>query len=366
MDHGREPERYDVAVLGAHLTASLLAAILARNGARTVLVDCVGDLDRPTGETTVPYTAELFSLLAERYQVPEIGTFAHFTELPADVRRSSGIKRSLGFAHHDEGSAQDPRHRVQFNVPGEHTEWHLYRPQVDEYARRIAEKHGAHTDGERRCVLTSAGLDPDGAVLMLADGRKLAARYVVDASGPDSVFLEAAGVAVRRDPPPLRSRVLSAYFTGVRPFEEVAGAGCRGVTPWSHGSFHHVFDGGWIQIVDFGNHGAAENRLCSVTASVCPERFAELPTQPRAAFDALVSRYPDIAAQFSAAAPVGPWTDEPLWQRRPERTAGPRWIAIDRAAGRVEEVLSREVTTGMEIVHAAAAGLLRVLADPAR
>lgn len=362
----QDPERYDVAVLGAHLTASLLAAILARNGARTVLIDCPTDRDRPTGETTVPYTAELFSLLAERYQVPEIGTFAHFTELPEPVRRSSGIKRSLGFVHHTAGERHAPSCRVQFNVPGEHTEWHLYRPEVDEYAREIAEKHGAHTDAERRSVLTSARHDPgQGAVLMLADGREVRARYVVDASSPDSVFLQAAGVAVRQDPPAQRSRVLSAYFSGVRPFEEVASR-WHDETAWSHGTFHHVFDGGWIQIVDFGNHEASRNRLCSVTASVDPARFADLPAEPGAAFEALIGRYPDIAAQFSAAVPEGPWTDEPLWQRRPERTFGPGWVAIDRAAGRAEEVLSRAVTTGLEAVHATAAGLLRVLADPAR
>lgn len=359
--------QYDVAVLGSHLTADLLAAILARHGARVVLVDAPGDRAGPTGETTVPYTSEVFTLLAERFKVPEIATFAHFTDLPEEVRRTSGIKRSLGFIYHDEGLEHDPRKAVQFNVPGEHTEWHLYRPQVDEYARKIAERYGAHTDESRR-VLTGATMDAEGATLTLAGGMTVTARYVVDASGPDSPFL--ARTAAAHDgsgPMPVRSRLLSAHFSGVRAFEQVVPPDRHpGASPWSHGTLHHVFDGGWIQIVDFRNHRTSGNVLCSVTASMCPERFRDLPDDPDAAFRALISRYPSIAAQFTTSVTATAWVSEPVWQRRTGRTSGPGWLAIDRAAVRAEEVLARDVTVGMEIVHATAAGLLRVLADPAR
>jgi FADH2 O2-dependent halogenase len=361
------PAAYDVAVLGSHLTGGLLAAILARQGVRTALVDTAGDQARPAGETTVPYTSEVFSLLAGRFDVPEIATFSHFTDLPEEVRRASGVKKSLGFLHHDPGREQDARKAVQFNVPGEHTEWHLYRPEVDEYARRIAVTHGAHAD-EARAPLAKVAMADDGATLTLADGRKLAARYVVDASGPDSPLLAAVGVgAAEPERTPVRSRLLSTHFAGVRPFESVLPLDrYRGATPWSHGSFHHVFDGGWIQIVHFDNHSASRNDLCGVTVSVCPEKFADLPDDPEDAFRALIARYPSIAAQFVSARATTPWVNERRWQWRAERTTGPRWLAIDRAACRAEEVLARDVTMGMELVHATAAALLRVLAEPAR
>ncbi len=361
------PAEYDVAVLGAHLTGGLLAAVLARQGVRTVLVDTTQDLARPAGETTVPYTSEVFSLLAERYEVPEIATFAHFTDLPDEVRRASGVKKSLGFLHHDPGREQDARKAVQFNVPGEHTEWHPYRPEADAYACRIAATHGAHLD-EKRSPLAKVALHDDRTTLVLDDGRTLGARYVVDASGPGSPLLAAAGVgAAEPTGAPLRSRLLSAHLTGVRPFESVIRPGrYRDATAWSHGSFHHVFDGGWIQVVSFGNHDAATNGLCSVTVSVCPEKFADLPEDPEDAFRALVGRYPSIAAQFVSARATTPWAHEAQWQWRAERTTGPRWLAVGRAACRAEEVLARDVTVGMEMVHATAAALLRVLADPTR
>ena len=359
------PASYDVAVMGSHLAANLMAAILAKRGGRVVLVDTVGDQARPVGETTVPYTSEVFSLLAERFSVPEIATFAHFTELPEDVRRTSGIKKSLGFLYHDEGLELDPRKAVQFNVPGEHTEWHLYRPAVDEYARRIAVKCGVRTD-EGRSVVSKVRMSHEGGTLTLVSGRQLVARYVVDASGPDSPLLATVGASSGQSRTPLHFRLLSAYFSGLRAFEGVVPVERhRGVTPWSHGTFHHVFDGGWIQIVGFGNHDGSENALCSVTASVCPEKFADLPDDPEEAFRTLIARYPSIAEQFATAVTASPWVNEPIWQWRAAQTVGPRWIAIDRAASRADEVLSRDVTMSMEIVHATAAGLLRVLADPA-
>jgi len=358
---------YDVAVIGAHLTGGLLAAIIARQGVRTVLVDTTEDQARPAGESTVPYTSEVFSLLAERFKVPEIATFAHFTDLPEKVRRASGVKKSLGFLYHDPGREQDARKAVQFNVPGEHTEWHLYRPEVDAYVCRIAATHGAHID-EARSPLAKVALADDRSTLVLDNGQTFTARYVVDASGPDSALLAAAGVG-QAEPAriPLRSRLLSAHFAGVRPFESVLPPErYRGVTAWSQGSFHHVFDGGWIQVLSFGNHDAARNGLCSVTASVCSEKFADLPEDPEDAFRTLIGRYPSIAAQFVSARATTPWAHERQWQWRAERTTGPRWLAIGRAACRAEEVLAREVTVGMEMVHCTAAALLRVVADPAR
>ncbi|MGK5532609.1 FAD-dependent monooxygenase [Streptomyces sp. URMC 129] len=361
------PPDYDVAVLGAHLSGGLLAAILARQGVRTVLVSTAADDAGPTGETTVPYTSEVFSLLAGRFDVPEIAGFCHFTDLPEEVRRVSGVKKSLGFLHHDPGREHDARRAVQFNVPGEHTEWHLYRPAVDAYARRVAASHGAHLTGTGS-LLADARLDDDGCLLTLADGHTLTARYVVDASGPGSPLLAAAGVtAAEPDGTQPRSRLLWAHFTGVRPFESVLPLDrYRRATAWSRGTFHHLFDGGWIQVVHFGNHDDAAHDLCGVTVSVCPEKFPDLPEDPEEAFRALVARFPSIAAQFVAASAVTPWVDEPRWQWRAARTHGPRWIAIDRAACRAEEVLARDVTVSMELVHATAAGLLRVLADPAR
>ncbi|GFJ91626.1 hypothetical protein Prum_052680 [Phytohabitans rumicis] len=109
---------YDVAIVGGHLTPALLAAVLARQGVRVLLVDGPDRGTEPGGDSTVPYTTAVYQLLAERFDVPEIAAFAHFVDLPERVRRVSGIKKSLAFLHHTPGRRHDPAHTVQFHVPG--------------------------------------------------------------------------------------------------------------------------------------------------------------------------------------------------------------------------------------------------------
>jgi FADH2 O2-dependent halogenase len=356
---------YDVAVLGGHFAPAVLAAILAHKGARVLLIDAPGDRDEPSGEATVPYTSEVFALVAERFELPEIAAFAHFPDLPREVREVSGIKKSLGFIYHTQGAPQDPRRVVQFNVPGEHNELHIYRPAADEYLRQVAVKYGAERPGGDAVAAGVAAAD-EGFVITLSDGREYQARYLVDASGPDSPALEALGVPVRSDLRRLTSRTLVTRMAGVRPFEECAPLSWyRGATAWSAGTVHHLFDGGWIQIVGFGNHPGSNNALSGITVALDPAKYADLPAEPEAAFRALIAKYPSIAVQFVDAVAAEPWRTGEPWQRSATATCGERWFAMDRSAARTEELLSRDVTMSLEIVHALAAALLRILRSSA-
>jgi FADH2 O2-dependent halogenase len=360
---------YDVAVLGGHLTAGLLATVLARQGVRVLVVPAPGDGAEPAGETTVPYTAEVFLLLAKRFQVPEIAAFGLFSDLPDRVRADSGIKDSLGFLYHHRGREQQPAETVQFNVPGEHCEWHLDRPSVDRYAMELALRYGA-TRVAGGAVLEDAWTEDDGALVRTTDGRVYRARYLVDCAGAASPLVRRTG----DDPEPRlrhRSRVLAARMTGVTAWERLGGPGDswaarlspwrRGSpSPWSQGTVHHLFDGGWVQVVHFGNHKGGRNRTTGVTLSLDPEHAArlDLPEDPEEAFRAVVADYPGLRRQFAGARTVGPWTDEPFYQRTAARTHGDRWFALERSAGRNDMFLSRDVTMGAEMVHVLAAALI--------
>jgi hypothetical protein len=174
-------DKYDVAILGSHLASSLLAAVIARHGLRVLLVDGPADTTQAAGETTVPYTAEVFFTLAKRFDVPE--------------------KRSLGFVYHQRDTEQNPRYALQFNVPGEHSEWHPYRPDVDEHARRIATARGTATIRNRPAV-RDVVVGRDEVAVLTTNGRRYRARYVVDALGPDSplppTMARGGAVPVRR------------------------------------------------------------------------------------------------------------------------------------------------------------------------
>ncbi|GAA1507196.1 tryptophan 7-halogenase [Sphaerisporangium rubeum] len=354
--------RYDVAVLGAHLGGCLLAAVLARHGLRVLLVDAPSDSDEFAGETTVPYTAEVFFTMARRFGMPELAGFGLTSALPSEVRRSSGVKRSLGFLYHREGHEHDPALAVQFNVPGEHAEWHPYRPHVDRYAYLLALRYGAVAPPQRP-VLADVRVGEEEVNVLLRDGSLHHARFVVDGAGAGSPLSDRLGAEDEIPRLRLRSRLLATHMQGVTPFEECVRLEDYGqATPWSKGTLTHVFPGAWVQVAHFDNGEDPVNPLASVVASVDPVRYADLPADPEDAFRELIGRFPSLARSFSNAIACRPWTSARRWQRTAGTTAGERWFLWDRTAARNDFLLSRDVTMTAEMVHALAPALIEAAA----
>jgi FADH2 O2-dependent halogenase len=353
----RTDRTYDVAVLGGHVAAALLAAVLARAGVKVLLLDAGPAGHVPAGEGTVPYGAEIFAMLADRFGIPEIAGFGHAIKLPPEVREVSGLKRNIGFLHHEEGREQNPRHVVQFVVPGEHNEWHLYRPAADEHAWRIAVSAGA-TTVEGRPRLADALVGEDDVALMADDGRTYHAEFVVDGAGPESPLVKSLigddpGVPLRQ-----RSRVIAGRMRGVAPFENVSGIRkYRKAAPWSEGTTSHVFPGGWLQVIPFGNHSGSTNRETSVTLSLDPGRFPSSGLAPEKEFAEFVERFPGLARQFANASFTGEVTAEDSWQWRASRTLQDRVFLFERSASRNDMFLGRDLVMGAELINALAPAL---------
>ncbi|WP_405920419.1 hypothetical protein [Streptomyces longwoodensis] len=357
----RSVPRHKVAVLGAHLGGGMLAAILARAGIDTVLVDSPHDADVPAGETTVPYTAEVFELLARRYDVPELSALGHFGELPEDVRRTSGVKRSIGFVYARPGTRVRPHQVVQFNVPSEHGESHLYRPDVDAWVHRLAVRHGAKA-APNRPVLTDVTGEAGDFFVELADGSAVGAEFVVDMSGPDAPLLDRLGPEPALRPLRHSSRVLTAHLRGVRPLERRVDPGAGG-TPWTGGTTQVVFPGGWMQLVPFGEDRTGEGALTSVAVSLDAKQWPQRSASPEEDFQHLVRQFPDLAWQFAEASAVRPWASAESWQYAATRTVGDGFVVLDRSAVRCDFTLSRDVTLTAELVHEAAAHLIAAARD---
>lgn len=357
---GTPASRYDVAIVGSHLSTALLAAILARHGVKTILIPTESDRHTPAGETTVPYTAELFFLLGSKFGLPEITKLGMFSTLPESVRCDCGVKRNLSFLYHRPGTRQQPAETLQFNVPAEHAEWHAYRPCVDAHAAGLAAANGAvvlHSDASPGGVT----IGPDHIAVRLVDGRDIRARYLVNGSA-DPQMLPPGVQGPLSTRAKHRARLLFAHLSGVSALESVAPLSRYGkASPWSEGTLLHVFSGGWVQVVPFGNHAGSGNERCSVTVSLDPSQAA--PTvAPSTEFRQLIQRFPELNRQFGHTPTAQPWQASPDWPAIATTCTGPRWLLFDRAAGRHDLLLSRDITMSLELVHAAATGLLRMAA----
>ena len=355
---GGEPGRpqHDVAIIGVHTTTALLATILARQGVKVALVPSVADGTHPAGETTVPYTAELFFLLARRFGVPELADLGMFPQLPESVRRTSGVKRNLGFLYHWPGRPHDPGDALQFNVPGEHAEWHLYRPDVEPWLTGLATAAGAHlVPATAQDVLVG----PTGATV-LTSGGAVGAAFVVDGSGDPTIAAALSG-SPGGAPPGGRAvrqqvRLLHTHLHGVRPFESLVPLERHGkANSWHAGTLLHAFPGGWLQVAPFGNHPDGVNSLASVSVSLPPDARGD---DAESAFRALLARYPDLGRQFDRVIPTQPWRDVTDRPYGSTVCHGPRHLLFDRAAVRHDLLWGRDLTMGLELVHATAVALI--------
>lgn len=359
---GAAPE-YDVAVLGSGLAGSTLAACLARNGARVLILDAGSHPRFAIGESTIPYTSMIMRLVSERYGVPEIKQLTTFEAVQAKISTNCGIKRNFGFLYHHEGQSQNPRETSQFPIPKiTHTENHFFRQDTDAWMLGVAVKYGASVRQQTKVV--DVDIDEDGATVIPDRGDPVRVRFVVDASGFRSPIAEKFGL--REEPSRLRhhSRSMFTHMTGVIPYEDTVPKGTHSnPSPWSQGTLHHLFRGGWIWVIPFDNHPRATSPLCSVGLSLDPRIHPQPDCTPEEEFRRFIAKYPDIAPQFEKAVAVRDWVRTGRLQYSSRRTMGYRWCLTSHAAGFVDALFSRGLSNTMEIIHALGWRLLDAIRD---
>jgi FADH2 O2-dependent halogenase len=357
-------QRYDVAILGGGAAGSMLAAVLARNGVRVLLVDAGRQPGFAVGESTIPSTSALVRLISARYDVPEIAALASYEDIRAKVSRNCGRKRNVGFVYQRPGLTQHPGQANQFVLPAVlGTETHLFRQDIDAYLHNVALKYGADT----RTGLRITELDVDGGsgvMLQTQSGERFEAEYIVDASGFGSPLAER--LSLREEPTRARAhtRSLFTHMIGVKPYDQTPSGGQSGQpSRWHDGTLHHVFDGGWMWVIPFGNARDSLNPLCSVGLTFDPQVHPRGGLGPQEEFDAFLARFPDVAKQFKGARPARPWVSTERSQYSSKQVIGDRFCLMAHAAGFVDALHSRGLTDSFEVVNALASRLIGASRD---
>jgi len=357
-------ERHDVAILGAGIAGSILASVLARNGAKVLLLDAGSHPRFAIGESTIPYTSVLLKVVAARYGVPEIAHLSSFDSVRKNVTGACGVKRNFGFVYQREGQAQRPDEVNQFVIPKMlHTENHFFRQDIDAYMTYTAARYGAVVRQNTR--IEEIDIDGSGVTLNAAGGEKFLARYVVDASGHRSPVAERFGL--RETPTRFRhhSRSLFTHMVNVTPYDKVMRTpeAYGNPSPWHQGTLHHVFDGGWLWVIPFDNTKDGTNPLVSVGLTLDPRRHPRPDGPPQQEFDDFLRRFPDIAPQFRDARPVREWVSTGRLQYSATGTVGDRYCVTAHAAGFIDALYSRGMTNTLEVVNVLAHRLLDAVRD---
>jgi FADH2 O2-dependent halogenase len=179
---------------------------------------------------------------------------------------------------------------------------------------------------------------------------RIAADFIIDASGAGAVLARALGIPNELSAIRTNSRCIFGHFEGVRCWQEVytqlGGDSHDHPFGCDAAALHHVFDGGWMYVLRF------DNGVTSAGFSLDPLRF---PIDERVTaadeWSALLNRFPAIKTQFERAVALMPLRRTGRLQRRYALAAGPTWAMLPTAAGIIDALHSTgnaHTLTGIE------------------
>lgn len=179
---------YDVIILGSGIAGSVTGAILAKHGARVLLVDATTHPRFVIGESMTPQLVEWIHILAERHDLPELKSLASVRQSTRDIAPTFGTKAHFGFMKHEVGEEPDPREATQLALPKIfHQNSHMFRQDSDSFMFHVAVKYGCVAKQSWRA--NDVDFDEDGVTVTGRSGapgaepESFRAKYVVDASG---------------------------------------------------------------------------------------------------------------------------------------------------------------------------------------
>ena len=336
---------FDLAVVGAGFSGSLLAAVARRLGLSVVLLERGAHPRFSIGESSSPLANLLLEEICDRYglgRLRPLTAWGTWRRTYPDV--NCGLKRGFTFYAHVPGEpfGADPDRQDQLLVAAspcdEVADTHWYRKDFDRFLAEEAEREGAEyldrTEIERAAFRAGSWELP---TVRLGRRRTLRARFVVDASGPRGFLHRALGLAEAAFPDLPATEGLYTHFSGVRRMEEM------GVLPGSEeppyppddAALHHVFPGGWIWVLRF-----ADGTTSAGVAAV-PELARDLAFEDgEAAWRRLLDRLPTVREQFENARAEHAFVHAPRMPFRCGAAAGPGWALLPSAAAFVDPLLS--------------------------
>src|SRR6266487_2928535 len=307
---------FDVAVIGSGFAGSLLAIICRRLGRSVVLIERGRHPRFAIGESSSPLANLLLEELCDRYGLDRLRPLTAWGSWQRTYpEMGCGLKRGFTFYGHRPGSAfgNDPARRDQLLVAAsphdEVADTHWYRADFDHFLVREAQAAGAEYLDQT--ALSQIETHPESiAVVGTRKGGpvRITARLAIDASGPRGFLHRALGLPESSFPGMPRTEALYTHFERVERLEDLRVFSSSEAPPYpvDDAAVHHVFDGGWVWVLRFGNG------LVSAGIAAEPHLAAELRLKEgEAAWGRLLARFPSIADQFADARATRPFVHAP-------------------------------------------------------
>ena len=352
---------YDIAIIGSGFGGSLLALVARRLGLSVLLLERGRHPRFAIGESTSPLTNLLLEEIAQTYDLPRLlplTSYGLWQRTYPDL--GCGLKRGFTFYHHNAGQPYAARHDranqllVAASPHDELADTHWLRADVDQFLMREAVALGADYHGD--VFLAPPEWHEDGTTTVRAPGLEARVRLVIDATGPRGFLHRSLGLAETDFADYPHTQALFSHFTGVRRCASLPAFHTSEPPPYppDDAALHHVFDGGWMWVLRFGN-GTTSAGVAVTDALAQDIGLAD----GEAAWHRLLARFPTVGEQFAHAKPTRPFVYSPQLSFRTSKAAGPGWAMLPSAAAFVDPLFS----TGFPLTLLGIARLGRILGE---
>ena len=316
-------EACDVLVIGGGPAGSTAAALLAEAGRDVLLLDKDRHPRFHIGESLLPRNLAIFDRLGVRDRIHALGVFKPGAEFVADA---TGEQVAFSFA-----AGLDRRYTHCYQVP---------RAPFDAALLDNAREKGARVHQETR--VTEVAFAADGSAVAQARGpdgaeRPIAARFVLDATGRDTLLANQFGLKVPDKR--LNTAAVYAHFHGV---EARTGehAGCITV---------HLVEDGWFWMIPL------PDQIMSVGFVSNPAAFRDRVGTLSDLLFARIAASPTVAARMAAASLASEVTATGNYSYRSRALWGEGWMTLGDAFGFLDPVFSSGVLLAMASAEMGAA-----------
>lgn len=324
----------DVLVVGGGPAGSTAAALLAEKGWQVVLLEKDRHPRFHIGESLLPLNLPLFDRLGVRGEVEAIAMMKYGAELNSPHHHS---KQTFLFS-----GALDKSWPHAYQVP---------RAAFDHILLRNCARKGAFVVEE--CRVTKVEFPGTGGCVVYATGKEPVdhvwqARYLVDASGRDTLLASRMGIKRRNQKH--ASAALYGHFTGV---ERLPGRDEGNISIF-------WFEHGWFWQIPL-QHG-----ITSVGAVCSPRYLKSRKTSPADFLWETIALCPQLESRMRDARLASTVTATGNYSYQAERMAGDRYVMVGDAYAFIDPVFSSGVFFAMNSALLGAETVDGALRDPAR